>query len=98
MGRGGGLKVISPLDGGGQEVLLTLIQGGCNFILRPTLLILEPPPPLQIIIAQSLSLALNIEGAIDISFFQVNCETLDIYFAEVSNVIDCASQLRIRDF
>ena len=50
---GGGLKVISPLDGGGQEVILTLIQGRCNFILRPTLLILEPP--LQIIIAQSLS-------------------------------------------
>ena len=49
---GGGLKVISPLDGGGQEVILALIQGGCNFILRPTLLILEPP--LQIIIAQSL--------------------------------------------
>ena len=49
----GGLKVISALDGGGQEVILTLIQGGCNFILRPTLLILEPP--LQIIIAQSLS-------------------------------------------
>ena len=48
-----GLKVISPLDGGGQEVILTLIQGGCNFILRPTLLILEPP--LQIIIAQSLT-------------------------------------------
>ena len=24
---GGGLKVISPLDGGGQEVILTLIQG-----------------------------------------------------------------------
>ena len=46
------MKVISPLDGGGQEVILTLIQGGCNFILRPTLLILEPP--LQIIIAQSL--------------------------------------------
>ena len=43
----GGLKVISPLDGGGQEeVILTLIQGGgCNFILRPTLLILETPPP-----------------------------------------------------
>ena len=40
-----GLKVISPLDGGGQEVILTLIQGGCNFILRPTLLILEPPSP-----------------------------------------------------
>ena len=39
------MKVISPLDGGGQEVILTLIQGGCNFILRPTLLILEPPPP-----------------------------------------------------
>ena len=37
----GGLKVISPLDGGGQEVILTLIQGGCNFILRPTLLILD---------------------------------------------------------
>ena len=53
---GGGLKVISPLDGGGQEVILTLIRGGggCNFILRPTLLILEPP--LQIIIAQSLNL------------------------------------------
>ena len=47
------MKVISPLDGGGQEVILTLIQGGCNFILRPTLLILEPP--LQIIIAQSLT-------------------------------------------
>ena len=48
-------SLISPLDGGGQEVILTLIQGGgCNFILRPTLLILEPPPPLQIIIAQSL--------------------------------------------
>ena len=46
------MKVISPLDGGGQEVILTLIQGGCSFILRPTLLILEPPP--QIIIAQSL--------------------------------------------
>ena len=44
-GGGGGLKVISPLDGGGQEVILTLIPGGCNFILRPTLLILEPPPP-----------------------------------------------------
>ena len=45
VGEGGGLKVISPLDGGGQEVILTLIQGGaCNFILRPTLLILEPPP------------------------------------------------------
>ena len=43
-GGGGGLKVISPLDGGGQEVILALIQGGCNFILRPTLLILEPPP------------------------------------------------------
>ena len=28
MGRGGGLKVISPLDGGGQKVILTLIQGG----------------------------------------------------------------------
>ena len=25
---GGGLKVISPLDGCGQEVILTLIQGG----------------------------------------------------------------------
>ena len=25
------MKVISPLDGGGQEVILTLIQGGCNF-------------------------------------------------------------------
>ena len=48
------MKVISPLDGGGQEVILTLIQGGCNVFLRPTLLILEPPPPLQIIIAQSL--------------------------------------------
>ena len=47
------MKVISPLDGGGQEVILTLIQGGCNFILRPTLLILEPP--LHITIAQSLS-------------------------------------------
>ena len=49
VGRIGGweerLKVISPLDGGGQEVILTLIQGGGNFILRPTLLILEPPPP-----------------------------------------------------
>ena len=53
------LKVISPLDGGGQEVILTLIQGGgvqlyfkayfANFRPRP------PPPPLQIIIAQSLS-------------------------------------------
>ena len=43
-GGGGGLKVISPLDGGGQEVILTLIQGWRNFILRPTLLILEPPP------------------------------------------------------
>ena len=29
-------------------------SGGCNFILRPTLLILEPP--LQIIIAQSLTI------------------------------------------
>ena len=48
------MKVISPLDGGGQEVILTLIQGGCNFILRPTLLILETPP-LLIIIAQSLT-------------------------------------------
>ena len=48
------MKVISPLDGGGQEVILTLIQGGCNFILRPTLLILEPPA-LQIIIGQSLT-------------------------------------------
>ena len=54
----GGLKVISPLDGGGQEVILTLIQGGCNFILRPTLLILDPP--LQIIIAQSLSIVSKI--------------------------------------
>ena len=27
-GGGGGLKVISPLDGGGQEVILTLIRGG----------------------------------------------------------------------
>ena len=26
----GGLKVISPLDGGGQEVILTLIQGGAT--------------------------------------------------------------------
>ena len=34
--------------------------GGCNFILRPTLLILEPP--LQIIIAQSL----NTEGSIPV--------------------------------
>jgi len=24
------LKVISPLDGGGQEVILTLIQGGAT--------------------------------------------------------------------
>ena len=39
------MKVISPLEGGGQEVILTLIKGGCNFILRPTLLILEPLPP-----------------------------------------------------
>ena len=39
------MKVISPLNGGGQEVILTLIQGECNFILRPTLLILDPPPP-----------------------------------------------------
>ena len=27
---GGGLKVIPPLDGGGQEVILTLIQGGAT--------------------------------------------------------------------
>ena len=27
---GGELKVISPLDGGGQEVILTLIQGGAT--------------------------------------------------------------------
>ena len=30
MGGGGGLKVISPLDGGGQEVILILIQGGAT--------------------------------------------------------------------
>ena len=31
LGRGGGeLKVIPPLDGGGQEVILTLIQGGAT--------------------------------------------------------------------
>ena len=53
------MKVISPLDGGGQEVILTLIQGGCNFILRPTLLILEPP--LQIIIAQSLKSDVSVQ-------------------------------------
>jgi len=29
-GRGGGLKVISSLEGGGQEVILTLIQGGAT--------------------------------------------------------------------
>ena len=54
-GWGGGVERlgISPLGGAGQEVILTLIKGGCNFILRPTLLILEPP--LQIIIAQSLN-------------------------------------------
>ena len=27
---GGGVKVISPLDGGGQEVILALIQGGAT--------------------------------------------------------------------
>ena len=27
---GGGLKVISPLNGRGQEVILTLIQGGAT--------------------------------------------------------------------
>ena len=53
------MKVISPLDGGGQKVILTLIQGGCNFILRPTLLILEPP--LQIIIAQSLKSDVSVQ-------------------------------------
>jgi len=31
LGRGEeGLKVISPLDGGGQEVILALIQGGAT--------------------------------------------------------------------
>ena len=29
-GWGGGVKVISPLDGGGQEVILTVIQGGAT--------------------------------------------------------------------
>ena len=29
-GWGEGFKVISPLDGGGQEVILTLIQGGAT--------------------------------------------------------------------
>ena len=29
-GGGGELKVISPLDGGGQEVILTLIQGSAT--------------------------------------------------------------------
>ena len=30
VGGGGGLKVISPLDGCGQEVILTLKQGGAT--------------------------------------------------------------------
>ena len=52
-GGGGGLKVISPLDGGGQEVILTLIQG-VQLYFKAYFANFRTPPPLQIIIAQSL--------------------------------------------
>ena len=47
------MKVISPLDGGGQEVILTLIQGGVQLYFKAYFANFRSP--LQIIIAQSLS-------------------------------------------
>ena len=47
----GGLKVISPLDGGGQEVILTLIQGVQLYFKA---YFANFRTPLPIIIAQSL--------------------------------------------
>ena len=48
----GGLKVISPLDGGGQEVISTLIQGVQLYFKA---YFANFRTPLQIIIAQSLT-------------------------------------------
>ena len=48
------MKVISPLDGGGQEVILTLIQGRVQLYFKAYFANFRTPPPLQIIIAQSL--------------------------------------------
>ena len=45
---GRGLKVISPLNGGGQEVILTLIQGGgggVQLYLKAYFANFRTPPP-----------------------------------------------------
>ena len=57
-GEGGGGESNLPSRRGWTRSYFSFNSGGCNFILRPTLLILEPlppPTPLQIIIAQSLN-------------------------------------------
>ena len=53
LGRGGGVESNPPSRWGWTRSYFNFNSGGCNFILRPTLLILEHP--LQIIIAQSLT-------------------------------------------
>ena len=55
MGRG--VESNLPSRRGWTRSYFNFNSGGCNFILRPTLLILEPP--LQIIIAQSLSASID---------------------------------------
>ena len=42
-GGGGGLESNLPSRRGWTRSYFNLNSGGCNFILRPTLLILEPP-------------------------------------------------------
>ena len=57
-GGGGGVESNLPSKRAWTRSDFNFNSGGCNFILRPTLLILEPfppPPSLQIIIAQSLT-------------------------------------------
>ena len=39
------MKVISPLDGGGQEVILTLIQGGVQLYFKAYFANFRTPPP-----------------------------------------------------
>ena len=54
---GGGFESNLPSRRGWTISYFNFNSGGCNFILRSTLLILETPPSLQIIIAQSLALS-----------------------------------------
>ena len=45
LGRGGGVESNLPSRRGWTRSYFNFNSGGCNFILRPTLLILERPPP-----------------------------------------------------